>query len=123
VISVALCAVVVVGSGISFLQAIRLTSFESPIDGPSLFVRGKRRLVGLAILLVSAGTLVMTFSVLLWGALIQTRVPELFDQQFGLLGSTGLGSWLISLCLFAVASVGSIQGTRIFRTINKEHFA
>ena len=123
VISVVLCAVVVVGSGISFLQAIRLTSFEFPVDGWSLFPRGKGRLVGLAILLVSAGTLLMTFSVLLWGALIQTRVPELFGQQFGLLGSTGLGSWLISLCLFAVASVISIHGARAFRANNKEHFA
>lgn len=123
VISVVLCAVVIVGSGVSFLQAIRLTPFESPVEGPWLFARGKGRLVGLAILLVCAGTLVMTFAVLLWGALIQARVPELFGQRFGLLDSTGLGSWLISLCLFAVASVVSILGTRNYRATDKLNMA
>ena len=115
VVSVFLCAAVALTSATGFQRSIQLTQFKSSPDAPVTSARRQRVWTYSGILLAAIGTLAMALSVLRWGMLAQARAPSLFHQRFGLLDCPGSASWIISLCLFAIASVGSIRGSLIVR--------
>lgn len=112
IISVVLCAAVLIASAISIQQAIRRTDFD--LSHKTGF-RGQNRTGILASLMVTSCTLVMSLSVLIWGVFIERDFPNIFHQRFGLLDVTAADSWAISLCLFVFASVASIHGSQSLR--------
>ena len=115
-ISVFLIVAFLAGSAASFMQTIRLTLDETTI---TTSVRKRTRTFGLAIQLVSISTFIMTVATLIWGLIVQARVPNLFSQHFGVLGSSAFVSWLISFFLFALASIIAIHGNRAFHSTHE----
>jgi hypothetical protein len=98
-ISAALWLAALVGSGVSIVQALRLS------QPATRAVRFAARLAPIA----AAGILIMFVSALLWGFTASRDAARAFQEHVGPLGLTSSSGWLISVILFGAGALFSTR--------------
>lgn len=112
-VTVLLAAIFLIGSPISLQQVLRRADIADPSFsrlGRSVMQRGGVTRIAAGVVALSA--VAMSLAVLSWGLIAQASAPTIFNSHFGVLNSTAIVSWVLSLSLFTISSALAVRGYR-----------
>ena len=112
-VTVLLAAIFLIGSLISLQQALhRADDEDSPVLGWGRSVMERGGVTRIAAGVVAFSAVAMSLAVLGWGLIAQAAAPTIFNSHFGVLNSTAIVSWVLSLSLFTISSAIAVRGYR-----------